>query len=362
MIKKIAERVGVSTSAVRRALKGFPDISKETRERVEQAAKELNYRPNFLAGAMKTKRTMLIGVVVPELASGFFPEIVDGIEDSAARNGYRILVSKHDYQDEKLRQAVEMYSRYQVDGLILAPSGYRMSPELINEINCFQSPMVMIDDDVDRAGLTKRFAWVGVDDARLGAEVAGYLVGRGHRRFAFAGMDDGKSSIFKRCEGLRQGLARLGVNLDDTMVRHGGIDEESGRRIGLELLASGELPDVIVCAVDTVAMGLMLALLEKGVDIPGRVSVMGIGNLGFSHALPVPLTTVDQFPRQTGMMALEQVVARIGGTGEGADAVLLMETKVVERLSVAVLAPKSARRGKSSKNNFQRLTPDFQHH
>ena len=335
MIKQIAQIVGVSTATVRRALNDFPDIGKETKERVKRTAKELNYRPNFLASAMITKKTMLIGVVVPELSTGFFPEIIDGIEDAANARGYHILVAKHDYQDEKLRGAVEMFSRYQVDGLILAPSGYHLRAELINEINCFQSPMVMIDDNVDTQGLTKRFTWVGVDDARLGEKVAAFLIAKGHRRFAFAGMDASKYSIFKRCEGFRQGLARSGIKLEDSMLRMGGIDEESGRRIGAEMLAGGDLPDVVVCAVDIVAMGLMLHLLENGVKIPERLSVMGIGNLGFSHALPVPLTTVDQFPRQVGRNALEQVVAQING-GVKADAVLFMESQIVERRSVAV--------------------------
>ncbi|MBL8995208.1 MAG: LacI family DNA-binding transcriptional regulator, partial [Spirochaetia bacterium] len=118
MIKKIASTLNVSVSTVRRALGDFPDIGAETKERVKKTARDMGYRPDFLARAMITKKTLLIGVIVPEFDSTFFPRMISSIEECAAKNGYRILIAKHDYNPEKFHTAVQTFSQYRVDGLI----------------------------------------------------------------------------------------------------------------------------------------------------------------------------------------------------------------------------------------------------
>ncbi len=305
--------LGVSTSTVRRSLKDFPDISKETKERVRRATEQLNYRPNFLARAMITKKTMILGVLVPEFGTGFFPVIIDGLREAAGPDGYNIMIAPHAYAEMGMRKSIEMFNRYMVDGLIVAPAAYRLSPETVKELSIAAGPVVLIDDDLDRAGLARQPAWVGSDDERIGADAAQYIADTGHTHVWFVGFDPEKSSSFHRRDGVAATLKRNKLAFGADALVEGGFSEETGRLGARKALAVSPMPDAMICASDQVAMGAMLELLANGVKIPEQISVMGVANLFFSHALPVPLTTIDQSPREIGRKAFELFTRSLDG-------------------------------------------------
>lgn len=332
MIKQIAARARVSVSTVRRALNDFPDIGVETKAKIRRIATELNYRPNLLAQAMVTHRTMLLGVIVPELANSFFPTVIDSLETAATADGYQLLMAKHDYHEEKLAAQLAVYARYQIDGLCMVPARYELSPAVRDELAGFDKPVVFFDDEAAPASTGRRnYSWVGIDDEAAGFMAAQYLLGKGHRHLAYVGHSDTSSSAFKRCTGVRRALRQARLALPDRRVLAGN---PAGGAVGAgrHLLDQG-LPDAIVCMNDRVACEVMLELLTAGVKIPAEVSLLGFGNLAFSHALPVPLTTVNQFPERLGTSIFATLVSLMAGAKPGGR--ITMPLEILERASVA---------------------------
>lgn len=330
MIKEIARRTKLSESAVRRALKDFPDISPATKAKVKALAAELGYRPNFLAQAMVTKKSMLIGIVVPELANGFYPEVIDGFESAAREKSYHILIAKHDWRDDRLAGAVALFGRYQVDGLCFVPAQKKLSPALKEELKFFTKPVVLFDDALDKVPV---FPWVGIDDRAAAREATHYLLGKGHRSIAFAGANPLSSSATKRLAGFREALvARGGQEVALTDIS-GPPGEACGRASVADCLELNNMPQAFLCQNDLVATGVMLECQARGLAVPGQVSVMGFGNLSFSHALSVPLTTVDQSAPAMGRSLFHCLFAQMAGEKYGGDEGPIAH-RLVERLSV----------------------------
>ncbi|MBN8217479.1 MAG: LacI family DNA-binding transcriptional regulator [Spirochaetes bacterium] len=330
MIKEIARRANLSVSAVRRALKDFPDIPPATKVRVKALAAELGYRPNFLAQAIVTKKSRLIGVLVPELATSFFPEVIDGFETAASLEKYNILIAKHDHRDPKLAEAVALFGRYQVDGLCLVPVAKTLGLAAREELGFFTKPVVLFDDALEPGAGPKAYPWIGIDDEAASAGATKYLLGKGHRRLAFVGANPESTSALKRLKGF-QGALRAAALPAGKEIR-GPLTEETGRLAVATLLGQKAGPLAILCQNDLVASGVILECLERGLAVPGHVSVMGFGNLSFGHALAVPLTTVDQSARDLGARMFELLRRAMEGDG-GAEEVKL-PWRIVERASV----------------------------
>ncbi|MBL8995084.1 MAG: LacI family DNA-binding transcriptional regulator, partial [Spirochaetia bacterium] len=260
MIKKIASTLNVSVSTVRRALGDFPDIGAETKERVKKTASDMGYRPDFLARAMITKKTLLIGLIVPEFDSTFFPRVISSVEGCAAKNGYRILIAKHDYSQEKFHAAVQTFSQYRVDGLILSPPEKELAESTRKEIRELARPVVFFDDDCPGEGL----AWVGTDDIRAGEMAASYVVDCGFRRPAFTGRNTRSTSAQDRLDGFEKKLGGENIFLNPTFIFSGDFSEKTGEASAETILRSPGKPDVVFCANDQIAAGLMMKLREGG--------------------------------------------------------------------------------------------------
>jgi len=215
MIKKIAELAGYSTSTVRRALQDMPDISEKTRNKVKKIAGELNYKPNFLARAMVMKKTWLIGVVVPEFLSTYFTLIINKIEEIMSRHNYRILMSVHNYDNEKFYHCIETFRQYQVDGLIFNPSVFHVSEKVWSEIQSMDCPCVIINDKVGIKKIPENIFWAGSDDFKAGFEAGQYLISRGHKRILFSGYNEQSSSSFLRYQGFQEAQKEAGVSIGD---------------------------------------------------------------------------------------------------------------------------------------------------
>jgi LacI family transcriptional regulator len=335
MIKEIAEKAGVSISTVRRALKGFPDISQETKEKVMKIAEELNYRPNLLARAMITKKTHLLGVIVPDFKSSFYSEIIDGLVEAGSLKGYRILIDKHKSSEEKLKESISIFNQYQADGLVITPPHYAiLSDSIIEELESFQNPIIILDGKLDTSNLSRDYCWVGTDNRKGGKEATGFLIENGHKQIAFLGLDWNCSTSFGRYNGYREAMSENHLPLNDMSVFEGKYSERTGVEAAKAILNSNSLPTAVLCANDDIAMGFMLEVLKNGISVPGQMSIMGFANFRFSHALPVPLTTVDQFTNRIGAKTFEMLHRLMENRNEPISDVAI-PTKIIERKSVS---------------------------
>ena len=267
-LKDIARDLGVSVITVSKALRDHSDISEETKARVLKRVKEMNYRPNLSARALVTGRTNLLGFVVPDLLHSFFsPEIVGGVSASLHNTGYTLVTTSSE-QDPKLeRQAVEQLIARRVDALLVASTQWTV--EMFRRVEEAGIPYVLIDRSF--TGLGAHF--VGVNDEEVGALATRHLAEVGCKRIAHIGGGE-ISSLVGRKEGYKRALAKLGLVADPDLIynvdRVQELGDEAGYNATKKLLEANPRPDGIFCYNDATAYGAIAALLEAGLNIPGR--------------------------------------------------------------------------------------------
>ncbi|GAB2884237.1 LacI family DNA-binding transcriptional regulator [Nocardioides pacificus] len=330
----VARLAGVSHQTVSRVVNGQSNLRPATRERVEQAIRQLGYRPNTLARALVTRRSGTIGVIGTK--SGFWgPASVHRSVQAAAREA-GFFVSSVNLQSvtrDDFASAVAHLRAQPVEGIILiAAQDEALEVARAQEIGDF--PLVVVEGDLAQARRT-----VGVDQVK-GAELATrHLIELGHREIVhLAGPQDwteGKA----RLRGYRDEMFRAGLR--PTRPYSGDWTAESGYRAGVRLAERSEVTGVFV-ANDHMAIGLLLALHEAGVDVPGDVSVVGFDDLPESPYLVPPLTTVRQDFAAVGRRAIEVLGSAItdGISGEPAGEQRLhqlIDPELVVRASTAPL-------------------------
>jgi LacI family transcriptional regulator len=302
-MKDIAEDLGVSLMTVSKALRSHSDISEETRNRVLKRARELNYQPNWIARSLVTRRTYMVGLVIPDLMHSFFAEVAKGIAGKLEPLGYQIVISNSDENAEAERRQVELLVARNVDGLIVAsalPNWRRGMPDILRTR---EVPYVLIDRMPARFDAN----YVGVRDEEIGALATEHLVEQGCSRIAHIRGPATPNSL-GRMRGYRRTLAKHGLEWSPQYVVTSGPDDATGHDAAQHLLQLSPPPDGIFCYNDPVAAGAIKAVLEAGLAVPHDVAIIGSGNVHYSHLLRVPLSTIDQSSSLLGMTAAELLV------------------------------------------------------
>jgi LacI family transcriptional regulator len=302
-MKDIAQDLGVSLMTVSKALRSHTDISEQTRKRVMKRARELDYKPNWIARSLVTRRTYTVGVVIPDLMHSFFAEVAKGIARTLEPHGYQIVISNSDESVEAEQRQIEMLTARNVDGLIVAsalPNWRRRVSGMLRES---KTPVVLIDRLP--AGIDANY--IGVSDEEIGALATGHLYQQGCRRIAHIRGDETPNSV-GRLRGYRKVLAKHGLKSRHGYIVGGGRDDEGGCAAMRQLLALPEPPDGVFCYNDPVAAGAIRAVLDAGKHVPADVAIIGAGNVHYSDLLRVPLSTVDQSSAAIGEKAAELLV------------------------------------------------------
>ena len=310
-IKDIAEVAGVSHSTVSRAIHGTGRMSEATRTRILTLAEEMGYTPDALARSLVRGQTSTIGVVVTTIADPFVVQIVSGIEDLAQEAGYSVFLSSSHMDPDREIAVVEMFQQRRVDAVIVSAS--RVGSLYSDSLQRFGVPIVLINNQADGEYLHS----VSADDvtgARLAVE---HLLELGHRRIAYIGSASRPISNERRLGGYRQALAAYGLEpMPGLEVSPGvGSDLEVGRRGLVELLPHE--PTAIFTYNDVTAIGVMLEAREQGIDIPGRLSLIGFDDIETAQFVSPPLTTIRQPREAMGRAAMEMVLALLNGEETG---------------------------------------------
>ncbi|WP_243470104.1 LacI family DNA-binding transcriptional regulator [Klenkia marina] len=286
-IRDVAERAGVSTATVSRALSGARPVSPSVHEQVTRAADDLGYSGNGIASALRRSRTDTVGMVVPSIANPFFTALVEGVEHALQQAGRQLFLcssrSDPDLEAQRLRSLVAR----QVDGIVISPVHGIRSLEAVSWA-AGQLPLVQVDRYV--AGVDSD--WVGVDDDLALQLVVDHLADRGVRSAAFVSSTLTNSSTELRVAGFREHTARRGVSVDQVLL--GDYSIGWGREAMQRLLAAGPLPDAVACADDLIALGVLQVCAEAGVGVPGDLLVTGFDDIPYAALSDPPLTTVRQ--------------------------------------------------------------------
>jgi len=287
-IKDVAGRAGVSVATASRVLSGGRRVSPELADRVRESARELGYRHNAVARALRHGRTSSVGMIVPEIGNPFFPSLVEAVERTLSESGRDLLLC--DAQQDpsvELRRARALMAR-QVDGLIVIPVSASASRTALDEV-ASQLPVIQLDRFVtDYLG-----DWVGVDDA-LGISLAvEHIAALGSRSVAFVSAEPECSSAQQRLRGFTEATQRMGL-LESGGRLLGEFSAGWGRAAAQKLLAGPSLPDAVVCGNDEIAVGLLGEFRRARVRVPDDVLVTGFDDIRFAALADPPLTTIRQ--------------------------------------------------------------------
>lgn len=307
-LREVAEAAGVHPGTASRALNTATRslVRPETVARVTAAAEALGYRPNYLARSFKTRRTMSIGVVVPDIANPLFPPMLRGIEDRLGADGYVTLVANTDNSPERQARIFAGMLDRRVDGLICA-TAHLEDPSLA-QLAEEGLPVVLFNRVLERHA----FSSVSVDDAagiRLAVE---HLAGLGHRRIAHLAGPQSFSTGQARYEGYLSAMRAVGLEADEALVAFGmSFTAPEGERCGKELLSADHPPTAIVAGNDMMALGCSAALDRAGLRCPADVSVVGFNDMPFVDRFQPPLTTVRIPQYDVGLRAAEILLERL---------------------------------------------------
>ncbi len=283
---------------VSKALRNHGDIADETRRRVLERARALNYQPNLTARSLVNRRTFLVALVIPDLMHSFFAEVAKGADDKLAPRGYQILISNSGERVETELHQIRSLRGRNVDGLIIASSADSAASPVVDELNTFGARYVLVDRDIP--GLKANY--VGVDDEEIGYLATSHLVEQGCRRVAHIQGPE-NSPAKGRLRGYRRALENAKFVIPPGYAGTGGSGDLAGYDAMRRLLRLTPRPDGVFCYNDPVAAGAMKAILEARLKIPKDVAVVGAGNVHYSDLLRVPLSTIDQSSRLIGQTA-----------------------------------------------------------
>jgi LacI family transcriptional regulator len=330
-LKDIARDVGVSVITVSKVLRNHPDIGEQTRERVLQRVRELNYQPNVAARALVTGRSYSVGLVAPDLVHAFFSELAKGLSGILRDRGYGLLISSTQ-EDPELER---MLAR-RVDALVLASS--QCNGGFLREFAQRDVRLILVDRKFDGVA----FPFVGIDDERAGELATQHLIDVGCERIAHI-LGPEISTAEGRLAGYREALARAGRPIRGSFIVREPSSDDSGEICGYhamrKLLKLDPRPDGVFCFNDPMAMGAMRAILEAGLRIPEDIAVIGCGNLMYAPYLRVPLSSIDQdrvaMGARAGELALSMIEAPKREGKRSTPQQVLMDTMLVARESTA---------------------------
>jgi len=308
-IYDVARRARVSAATVSAVLNESAFVSAGLKARVQAAVATLGYEPNLLARGLAKRQTKTIGMIVPDIANPFFPEVVRGAEDTAQSSGYTLLIASTDNDVEKENLYLRLFLAKRVDGVILTKAPGRFPPDLQRAFARAGVPIVLLARTVP--GLAADA--VEMDDRGAAYEGVMHLRRLGYRRIGFVGGLHGASTSRRRLDGYRAALRDARLRFDPALVVEGDFRVESGYRAGLELLK--HRPDAVFVGNYLMTVGFMEALRQYRMRCPDDVAVVTCDDHPWLDAFSPRLTTIDLPKRELGAAAARLLVDRLARRG-----------------------------------------------
>jgi len=329
-MKDIARDLGVSVVTVSKVLRNHSDIGEQTRKRILQRMKEVNYQPNPAARTLVSGRTNLVGLIVPDLIYPFFAQVAKGISAKLRAQDYSLIISSSEDDPNMERREIDQMLARRVDALILA--SVQSSAESLNKMQDRGIPCVLLDRKLP--GVSANF--VGIDDVNAGMIATNHLIEMGCKTIAHIGGSD-VSTALDRQSGYSIALAQRGLGLPPEYIVKYGHGDDAGDATGYnsmkQLLQLKPRPDGVFCNNDPIAMGALRAILDAGLQIPKDVAVIGCGNVHYDDLLKVPLTSIDQDSNGLGTSAAKLAQNIIKQKSKSTPRGVLLEPKLVVRAS-----------------------------
>jgi LacI family transcriptional regulator len=334
-LREVAARVGVHPSTVSRVLNPATRhlVSSEMARRVSEAALALGYRPDAIASSLRTRRSLTIAVIIPDITNPLFPPVVRGIEDALGAEGYTAIVANAGYDAEREGELIETMTARGVDGFVLATA--RRHDPVVERHAGAGLPLVLVNRRTERADVAAVFG----DDAQGIRLVVRHLAALGHRRIAHVAGPAAMSTGHERHEAFLAAMAEGGLAADPLLVAAAArFDIAEGRAALLRILDADRAPTAVVAANDLLALGCYDALAERGLACPGDVSVTGYNDMPYVDKVSPPLTTVRIDAYEMGAEAARALVTQLRDGRAPREQVRLGPTLVIRGSTAAAKA------------------------
>ena len=328
-IKDIATALGLTPSAVSKALNDHPRISDKTKMAVKEAAIQLDYQPNYLSSALRKGKSNLVGVIIPRVNSHFFSSVVENIEKVLNLNGYNIIMTQSNELYAKECQEIDTLLKIQVDGIIASMANETTDLEYYQKIKSKGTELVLFDRGEEELNVD----YVGIDDYKSSHLVIDHLVSQNCKRIAhIAGFKHIR--IYKeRIRGYKDALEKSGLAVQENWIIESNLRLDDGRRIMQQLLDSPERPDAVYVAGDIAALGALQILLENNIKVPEEIALIGFSDEPFTSLTQPSISTVNQHSDQIGKLAAEAFLERMNDPKKKTINRIILEPELIIRQS-----------------------------
>ncbi|HNV79763.1 MAG TPA: LacI family DNA-binding transcriptional regulator [Thermomonas sp.] len=311
-IEDVAEQAGVSMKTVSRVLNNEPNVSVRTRTLVEAVVEELRYRPLPSARVLAGRRSYLVAMLFDNPSSNYLMEIEMGVLDACQAQHYNLMLAPLVYDANDIIDKVEaLVMQAQLDGVILTPP-ITDDVALLRRLEELGIPYSSIS-----AKEQNRHVGVVVDEHGAVCAMMAHLASLGHRRIAHIRGHAAHGASAWRLAGYREGLRRAGLRYDARLVVDGEFSYQSGYAATNALLDLDDRPTAIFAANDDMAAGAICAICERGLSVPGDISVCGFDDTPIAHQIYPALTTVRQPTREMGRLAATELLKEVRELGSG---------------------------------------------
>ena len=302
----IAKLAGVSKSTVSRYLNnGY--VSSEARDKIKKILDETGFTPQRQAKGMRTKKTNLIGVIVPKISSETPARVVEGITEILSPNGYDILIANTNLSIEKELEYLNIFKVNQVDGIIFMAT--KVTEKHIEVMNNLEVPIVVVAQDVEG------FSSVFFNEYDATRDITSYLIEKGHNKLVYIGVyEEDKAVGLYRKEAYIETLKENNINIVEENIKIGNFSEESGYELAKDIIENGNIPTAIVAVTDNLALGAIEYLTDNNYRVPEDIAVVGMGDSKLSRVITPKLSTVHYHYKTAGRKSAEIILEYLKDT------------------------------------------------
>ncbi|MDO6565253.1 LacI family DNA-binding transcriptional regulator [Amphritea sp. 1_MG-2023] len=324
----VARAAGVAPATVSRYLNNPDVVSPKTKHKIDQAIRAMNYVPHAAARTLASKKSRMIGAIVPSLDSNLFAPALEAFQSQVSKAGYTLVVASDNYDAEQEFKHINQMVSHGIDALLLVGSSH--DEAIYQLLKAKQIPYVLTWTTTPQ----EEHPCIGFNNKIAAANVANYLMDLGHTKFAMISNNIKRNDrAHKRLLGVRDALALRGLSMSDEYLVERPISAEQGREAFRLLMSRSEPPTAIICGSEPFAYGAIFESKHLGLEVPRDVSITGFDDMWLASLITPSLTTVRTPQQKVGALAADYLIAKL--TGKDVALPTPLEVEIIVRESCA---------------------------
>lgn len=321
-IKDVAKLAQVSVATVSRVINKEENVKLETKEKVESAIKALHYSPNLLGRNLRRSHTRNILVLLPTISNPFYSGVIKGLKSKAQEEGYSVMISITDAEEEIEKNAMKFLTTRLVDGIILlAP---RLSAEAITKV-AREYPIVQCSEYVEGSCTSI----VSIDNFQAAYEATKYLISLGHTQIAMIGNDEGYTSATLREKGFRKALEECDISLKQDFIQYAAYSYTGGEAACGRLLSLEQRPTAVFTISDSMAIGVVKKMRSRGLVAGKDIDVIGFDDTAITRIYQPSVSTIAQPRVEMGREAMKLILKKIEDISQPDESIMLKHHLVI---------------------------------